>query len=130
MSDHNPNPEFSPDADQGLAQPGGFDLGAILEQAQAMQQQVEAAQEEQAAQVVTGSSGGGKVTVEVTGSGEYRDVSIAPDAVDPDDVELLEELVLAALRDAAAKIAELQEEAMSNIGLPDLGGLGGLMGGR
>lgn len=111
---------------------GGLDFGAILEQAQAMQEQVQAAQESQAAQVVTGSAGGGKVTVEMTGAGEYRNVSIAPDAVDPDDVELLEELVLAALRDARAQISELQEAAMDNIGLglgdPDLGGLGGLLG--
>ena len=121
MSDANLNPEID--------QPGGFDLGSILEQAQAMQEQVQAAQEQQAAQVVTGSAGGGKVTIEVTGAGDYRNVTIAADAVDADDVELLEELVLVALRDAAAKIAELQEEAMSNIGLPDLGDFGGLMGG-
>ncbi len=107
---------------------GGFDFGAILEQAQAMQQQVQAAQETQAAQVVTGSAGGGKVTVEMTGSGDYRNVTIAPDAVDPDDVELLEELVLAALRDAGAQIAELQEATISDIGL-DMGGFGGLLGG-
>ena len=58
-----------------------------------MQQQMAEAQEQQAAQVITGSAGGGKVTVEVTGAGEYRKVSISPDAVDADDVELLEELV-------------------------------------
>ena len=109
---------------------GGFDLGALVQQAQAMQEQVMAAQEEQASQVVTGSAGGGKVTVEMTGGGEYRNVTIHPDAVDPDDVELLEELVLAALRDAGSQIAELQEEAMGDIGLPDMGGLGGLLGGQ
>ncbi len=107
---------------------GGLDFGAILEQAQAMQQQMQAAQESKAAEVVTGSAGGGMVTIEMTGDGEYRNVTIAPDAVDPDDVELLEELVLAALRDAGAKIAELQESVMEDIGLPDIGGLGGLLG--
>ena len=91
---------------------GGFDLGSLLEQAQAMQQQMAEAQEQQAAQMLTGSAGGGKVTVEVTGAGEFRKVSISPDAVDPEDVELLEELVLAALHDASTQIAELQEEAM------------------
>ncbi len=105
---------------------GGLDLGALLEQAQAMQEQVQAAQEEQAAQIVTGSAGGGKVTVEMTGGGVYRNVSIAPDAVDPDDVELLEELVLAALRDAGAQIAELQEATMNELGIPDIGGMPGL----
>lgn len=104
---------------------GGFDLGALLEQAQAMQQQMAEAQEQQAAQVVTGTAGGGKVSVEVTGTGDYRKVTIAPDAVDPDDVELLEELVLAALRDATAQLIEMQEQAMGNVNMPDLGSLGG-----
>jgi len=122
-------------ADQGGEQggPGGFDLGSLVEQAQAMQQQMAEAQQRQAAQVVTGSAGGGKVAIEVTGGGEYRKVTIAPDAVDPDDVELLEELVLAALHDATARLAELQDEAMGGVQLPDLGslgGLGGLLGGE
>ncbi len=106
----------------------GFDLGSLLEQAQAMQQQMAAAQEQQAAQIITGSAGGGKVTVEVSGAGEYRKVSIAPDAIDVDDVELLEELVLAALRDASAQIVELQEQTMGGMDLPDIGDLGGLLG--
>ncbi|MGB5760788.1 MAG: YbaB/EbfC family nucleoid-associated protein [Acidimicrobiales bacterium] len=108
---------------------GGFDLGSLLEQAQAMQQQMAEAQEQQAAQLLTGSAGGGKVTIEVTGAGDYRKVSIDPDAVDPEDVELLEELVLAALRDATAQIVELQEQAMGGMELPDLGDLGGMLGG-
>lgn len=108
---------------------GGFDLGSLLEQAQAMQQQMAEAQEQQAAQLLTGSAGGGKVTVEVTGAGEFRKVSISPDAVDPEDVELLEELVLAALRDATTQIAELQEQAMGGMDLPDMGDLGGMLGG-
>jgi DNA-binding YbaB/EbfC family protein len=107
---------------------GGFDLGSLLEQAQAMQQQMAEAQEQQAAQVLTGSAGGGKVTVEVSGAGEFRKVSISPDAVDPEDVELLEELVLAALHDATTQIAELQEQAMGGVDLPDIGGLGNMLG--
>lgn len=108
---------------------GGFDLGSLLEQAQAMQQQMAEAQEQQAAQMLTGSAGGGKVTVEVTGAGEFRKVSISPDAVDPEDVELLEELVLAALHDASTQIATLQEEAMGGMDIPDMGSLGGMLGG-
>ncbi len=107
---------------------GGFDLNNLMEQAQAMQQQMQAAQEEQARQTITGTAAGGKVTVELTGAGEYRRVCIAPDAVDPDDVELLEELILAALRDAGSQLAELDSAAMGGIQLPDLGGLGGLLG--
>jgi DNA-binding YbaB/EbfC family protein len=112
-----------------MTEQGGFDLGGLLQQAQAMQEQMAAAQERQAETVVEGSAGGGMVKVEMTGAGAFVSVSIAPGAVDPDDVEMLEDLVLAALRDAAAKVMELQEEAMGQVGLPDLGGLGGLLGG-
>lgn len=108
---------------------GGFDLGGLLEQAQAMQQQMAEAQQAQANTVVEGSSGGGLVTVEMTGAGEFRSVSIKPDAIDDGDVEMLEDLVLAALRDAAAKVMEIQQESMGDFELPDIGGLGGLLGG-
>ena len=110
---------------------GGFDLGSLLEQAQAMQQQMMAAQAEQAKTIVTGSSGGGKVTIESSGDGVFRNVTIAPDAVDPDDVEMLEELVLAALRDVASQVSELQNSAFGDlpIDMDNMGDLGGLLGG-
>ena len=112
-----------------MSNDGGFDISSLLQQAQAVQQQLAEAQEAQAATVITGSAGGGKVTVEATGGGEFRKVSITPDVVDPDDVELLEELVLAAIRDVTAQIGELQNGAMSNLQLPDMGGIGRLLGG-
>jgi DNA-binding YbaB/EbfC family protein len=111
-----------------MSNDGGFDLNNLMQQAQAMQQQMEAAQEQQAATTLTGSAGGGKVTVEATGGGEFRAVKIDRDAVDPDDVELLEELVLAALHDVTAQIGALQSDALGGMDLPDLGGLGGLLG--
>ncbi len=105
----------------------GLDFNALLQQAQAMQEQLTAAQEQQATQEVAGTSGGGKVTIKMTGDGQVRDVSIAPDVVDPDDVELLEELILAAIRDASNQVADLQEQAMGGL---DIGDLGGLLGGE
>ena len=108
---------------------GGFDIGALVEQAQAMQAQMEEAQEKQAQQTLVGSAGGGKVTIEVSGAGDFKRVNINPDAVDPDDIELLEELVLAALRDATTQISQLQENSMGEIDMPDLGGFGGMLGG-
>ncbi len=105
----------------------GIDFNQLLQQAQAMQEQLTEAQQEQAKQQVTGSAGGGKVTVVMTGDGQVHKVTIAPDVVDPEDVELLEELVVAALRDAANQVAELQESAMDGF---DLGGLDGLLGGE
>ena len=102
----------------------GLDLGALLGQAQAMQQQILDAQAEAAATVVEGQSGGGVVKVEVTGGWEFQSVTISPEA--GDDVELLADLVLAALRDAATRVNELHAESVGEV---DLGGLGGLLGG-
>lgn len=101
----------------------GFDINALLNQAMAMQQQMAEAQEEAARQSVEGQAGGGAVRVTMTGGGEVTRVSIAPAAVDPADVEMLEDLVLAAFHDAQAKVAEIRQAAIGEIG-----GLGGLLG--
>jgi DNA-binding YbaB/EbfC family protein len=97
----------------------------IMKQAQKMQQQVAEAQAELAAAEVTGTAGGGLVTVTATGLGEYKSVKIDPKAVDADDVETLEDLVLAALHNTAEAVRELTENKMG----PVTGGLGGLGGG-
>jgi DNA-binding YbaB/EbfC family protein len=105
--------------------PGGFDFGALMEQAGQMQAQLIAAQEQAASTVVEGVAGGGAVRVAVTGAFEFQSVTIAPEAVDPDDVEMLQDLILAALRDAADEIQGLTQGGL------DLGGMGldGLLGG-
>jgi len=103
----------------------GFDLGGLLEQAQQMQQQLMEAQAALADEVVEGHAGGGVVKVTVTGGMEFRSVKIDKSVVDPDDVEMLEDLVLAALHDAAHKVQELTQQGMGQLGL---GGLGGLLG--
>ncbi len=103
-----------------------FDMGSLLQQAQAMQEQLMQAQAQAAQQVVEGQSGGGAVKVRVTGGMEFRSVSIDPAAVDPDDVAMLEDLVLAAIHDAMAKAKAVGESAMGGF---DLGGLGGGLGG-
>jgi nucleoid-associated protein EbfC len=104
----------------------GFDLGALVEQAQQLQQRLLDAQQEAAEQLHQGVSGGGAVTVDVTGGMEFRKVTIRPDVVDADDVSILEDLVLAALHDAVGKAQDAQQEAMGGLGL---GGIGGLLGG-
>jgi nucleoid-associated protein EbfC len=103
--------------------PGGQqpDLSALLQQAQQMQQQLVAAQEELARSEVTGSAGGGLVTATMTGSGELTALTISPDAVDPSDVETLQDLVVAAVRDAKRAVDQLAEQTMG----PLAGGLGG-----
>jgi nucleoid-associated protein EbfC len=94
----------------------------LMKQAQKMQAQLAAAQEELAQTEVTGTAGGGLVTARITGAGEVVGISIDPKAVDPDDVESLEDLVLAAIRDASAAAQQLASEKMG----PISGGMGGL----
>jgi DNA-binding YbaB/EbfC family protein len=101
----------------------GFDFGSLLAQAQNMQQQLLEAQAAIAEQVVEGQAGGGVVRVRVTGSFDFQDVTIDPAAVDPSDVEMLQDLVLAAIHDAVAKVSDLNAEAMGGFG----GALGGLL---
>ncbi len=98
------------------------DLAHVLQQAQQLQQQLMEAQAAAAERVVEGQAGGGAVKVVVTGGFDFRSVTIDPAAVDPGDVAMLEDLVLAAVRDAVAKASELNQEAMGG-----LGGLGGLL---
>src|SRR6266542_1870713 len=98
-----------------------------MKQAQKMQQQMAAAQAELAETEVTGTAGGGLVTVTITGSGDVTAVKIDPTAVDPDDVETLEDLVLAALHNAAEAVRELTDEKMGPL-TAGLGGLGGGLG--
>ena len=100
-------------------------MNDLMKQAQKMQEQLMEAQAAAAEQVVEGQAGGGVVKVSVTGGMEFQSVHIEPDAVDPDDVAMLEDLVLAAIHDAVGKVNELSQQAMGGL---DLGGLGGLLG--
>jgi DNA-binding YbaB/EbfC family protein len=94
----------------------------LMKQAQKMQQQLVEAQQALAEMTVTGTAGGDLVSATVTGSGELVSIKIDPKAVDPDDVESLEDLVVAAIRDANANAQSLQTEKMG----PLAGGMGGL----
>ncbi len=95
-------------------------MNQMLRQAQALQRKLAKAQEELATMEVTGSSGGGMVSAVVTGGGEFRSITINPEAVDPDDVEMLEDMVLAACNDALRKSKELEQSHLGDV----TGGLG------
>jgi nucleoid-associated protein EbfC len=97
------------------------DMNEILRQAMAMQEQLRAAQHEASERVVVGTAGGGLVRVTLTGGGEPTGVHIAPEAIDPDDPEILEDLVLAALRDAFHALQALQTATVGNLDLSALG---------
>jgi hypothetical protein len=100
-------------------------LNQMMRQVQKMQADMAAAQDELASVTVEGSAGGGKVTAVVTGAGEIHSVSISPDVVDPEDVEMLEDLVVAAVGDGLRRAQDLQAERMGSVtGGLDIGGLG------
>ncbi|MDP9070462.1 MAG: YbaB/EbfC family nucleoid-associated protein [Actinomycetota bacterium] len=100
-----------------------FDMGALLEQAQAVQQQLLEAQAAAAEQVAEAQSGGGAVKIRITGGMEFKSVSIDPQAVDPGDVSMLEDLILVACNEAVARAQELTQEAVGALDLGELGGL-------
>ena len=115
-----------------MAKRGGFPGGGmpgnmanLMKQAQKMQKQMEEATKELQEKEVTSSAGGGVVEVTVSGNREVTKVKIDPEAVDPDDVEMLEDLIMAATNEALRQIEEISAQSMSKI----TGGLGGMGGG-
>ena len=117
--------------DQNPFGEGGFDLNALLQQAQQMQEQVASAQQELAEATVDGTVGDGLVTVTVNGTGELVGVKIRRDSFDPSEPEDLEDLIVAAYRDAAARAQDLASEKLGPItgalgGEPGAGGGSGL----
>jgi nucleoid-associated protein EbfC len=104
--------------------PNPKQVNQMMRQVQKMQEDMAAAQDALAAETVEASAGGGAVTVTVSGAGELRSVSISPDVVDADDVEMLEDLVVAAVGEGLRKAQELQASRMGALtGGLDLGGL-------
>jgi nucleoid-associated protein EbfC len=107
---------------------GQPNMNDMLKQVQKMQADMVKAQEELKNEVVEASAGGGMVTVKVSGDLEIREVRIDPEAVDPEDVELLQDMVLAAVNEAVRAAQELAATKMNAAagGLAGPGGLGGL----
>ncbi|HEX3608692.1 MAG TPA: YbaB/EbfC family nucleoid-associated protein [Solirubrobacterales bacterium] len=104
--------------------PGGFDMNAMLKQAQKMQAEMLEAQESLKDEVVEASAGGGMVKVKVGGDLTLRGIVIDPEAVDPEEAELLAEMVQAAVNEGLRAAQELANSKMGGIA----GGLGGLPG--
>lgn len=111
-----------------MAKRGGYPGGAmpgnmsnLMKQAQRMQRQMEESQKELEEKEFTATAGGGAVEVTITGKKEITKVKLSPEVVDPDDIEMLEDLIVAATNEAIRKMEELSQETMSKI----TGGLGG-----
>ena len=100
-------------------------MNQMMKQVQKMQADMQKAQEELKNEVVEASAGGGMVTVKMSGELQLRELTIDPAAVDPDDVEMLQDMVQAAVNEAIRSAQELAANKM-NAAAGDLGGLGGL----
>ena len=107
--------------------PGGMpgNMNNLMKQAQRMQRQVEETTKELEEKEYSASAGGGAVTVTVSGKKEVLSVKLAEEVVDPDDIEMLQDLIVAATNEALRKMEEESQAAMSKL----TGGLGGLCGG-
>lgn len=106
----------------GMGMPGN--MTNIMKQAQRMQRQMEEQQKELETKEYTASVGGGAVEVTVTGGRQVVKVTLSPDAVDPDDIETLQDMILAATNEALKQVEDANNELMSSItGGLDLGGL-------
>ncbi len=101
---------------------GGMNMNALMQQAKKMQEQMLKAQEELETAEVVGKAGGEMVTVTMNGKKEIKSIKLNKAAVDPDDVEMLEDLIIVAIKDASTKADELSKDKMG-----PLGGMGGLM---
>ena len=107
--------------------PGGMpgNMNNLMKQAQRMQRQMEEAQKELEEQEITAAAGGGAVEVTVSGKREITKVKLSEEVVDPDDLEMLEDLIMAATNEALRQLEELSASSMSKI----TGGIGGGLGG-
>ncbi len=114
-----------------MAKRGGFPGGGmpgnmanLMKQAQKMQRQMEESQKELEEKTFTAKAGGGAVTVTISGKREITEVKLSEDAVDPDDIETLEDMVMAAVNEALRMVEEASSNNMNKL----TGGLGGLGG--
>jgi DNA-binding YbaB/EbfC family protein len=101
-----------------------MNIQKMMKEAQKMQERLAKAQNDLAAQTLDVSAGGGRINVTVNGGGDITAIKIAPEVVDPQDVEMLEDLVLSAVREAQDAARKLQADTMGQVA----GGLGGLPG--
>ena len=106
---------------RGFGNMGGLgNMGSIMKQVQKAMEQAQKMEQELAATRVEGSAGGGMVRVEATGAGQIEAVHIDPQVVDPEDVEMLQDLIVSAVRDALQKAAELKQQHLGQL----TGGMG------
>lgn len=107
----------------GFGGMGGMNMQSLMKQAQKMQKKMEEAQEALAEKTVETTSGGGAVKIVITGKKVIKSIKIDPEVIDPDDVEMLEDLILSSVNEAIRQADEMANSEMSKI----TGGVGGGM---
>ena len=102
----------------------GMDMNKLMQQMGQMQEQMQKAQEELANEMVEATAGGGMITVVANGAGEIKQIKIDPKAIDPNDPEMLEDMILAAVNEAVRSAHSLMESKLGGLAGGALGGLG------
>jgi nucleoid-associated protein EbfC len=102
----------------------GMDMDKLMQQVGQMQEQMQQAQDELAKETVEATAGGGMITVIANGSGEIKQIKIDPKAIDPDDPEMLEDMIVAAVNEAIRSAHSLMESKLGGLAGGALGGLG------
>ena len=104
----------------GMGGFGGMNMGQLMKQAKKMQEEMEKSQEELGAKEFEASAGGGAVTVKVTGTKQIKEIAIKKEVVDPDDVEMLQDLIVTCTNEALRKVDEAQVAQMGKYNIPGL----------
>ena len=104
----------------GMGGFGGMNINQLMKEAKKMQADMEKSQEELVAKEFEASAGGGAISVKVSGSKEIKEIKIQKDAVDPDDVEMLEDLILTCVNEALRKVDSAQAAQMGKYNIPGL----------
>ena len=105
----------------GMGGFGGMNLNQIMKEAKKMQADMEKSQEELVSKEFEASAGGGAINVKVSGSKEIKEIKIQKDEVDPDDVEMLEDLILTCVNEALRKVDSAQADQLGKFNIPGLG---------
>ena len=106
----------------GMGGFGGMNIGNLMKEAKKMQADMEKSQEELAQKEFDATAGGGAISVKVSGEKIIKEIKIKPEVVDPDDVEMLEDLILTCVNEALRKVDSAQADQLGKFNIPGLGG--------
>ena len=104
----------------GMGGFGGMNMNNLMKQAKKMQEEMQKSQEELSSKEFDSTAGGGAISVKVTGEKVIKEIKIKPDAVDPDDVEMLEDLILTCVNEALRKVDSAQSQEFGKFNIPGL----------